>query len=136
MGSILSLFLLAGDLPATAQMIGYNPKHSANESSIDVSLIQLISSPERYNGKPIRLIGFLRLEFEGNALYLHQEDFEHSLPNGIWINVPRDLSKNENQILNNHYVICEGIFRAGELNQFRGELTSVNRIELWSVDRK
>lgn len=130
------IFLLSSAASsATAQMVGYNPKHSANQQSISVSLIQLIANPERYNGKPVRLIGFLRLEFEGNALYLHREDYERGLPNGIWVDVPRDLSKNENQILNNQYVICEGIFRAGDLNQFRGELTTINRIEIWPSGR-
>ncbi|WP_263385714.1 hypothetical protein [Granulicella arctica] len=135
-GCSLLLLLVTLDLSATAQVVGYNSKHSANQKSISVSLIQLIYNPERYNGRPIRLIGFLRLEFEGNALYLHREKYEHSLPNGIWIDVPRDLSKNDNQALNNHHVICEGVFRASELEQFRGELTAINRIEVWSFDRR
>ena len=135
-GCSLLLLLVTLDLSATAQTVGYNPKHSANQRSTSVSLVQLISNPEKYNGKPVRLIGFLRLEFEGNALYLHREDYEHSLPNGIWIDVPKGLSKNDNQLLNNHYVICEGIFRASELEQFQGELTAINRIEVWSFDRR
>jgi hypothetical protein len=100
---------------ATAQMVGYNPKHSANQQSISVSLIQLIANPERYNGKPVRLIGFLRLEFEGDALYLHREDYERGLPNGIWVD--------------------EGIFRVGHLDQFGGKLTTINRIEVWPSGR-
>jgi hypothetical protein len=129
------VLLTSAALGATGQMVGYNPKHSANQQSIQVSLIQLISNPEKYDGKPVRLIGFLRLEFEGNALYLHREDYEQSLPNGIWVDVPKDLSKDENRLLNNQYVICEGIFHAADLAQFRGELKAINRIEIWSVGR-
>ena len=112
------VLLTSAALGATGQMVGYNPKHSANQQSIQVSLIQLISNPEKYDGKPARLIGFLRLEFEGNALYLHREDYEQSLPNGIWVDVPKDLSKDENRLLNNQYVICEGIFHAADLGSF------------------
>ncbi len=46
---------------------------------VDVTLVQLIANPEKFDGKSIRVIGFLRLEFEGNVLYLHREDYEHAI---------------------------------------------------------
>lgn len=45
----------------------------------DVSMIQPYSTPELFDGKDIRLIGFLHLEFEGDAAYAHQDDFDHSI---------------------------------------------------------
>lgn len=39
----------------------------------DVSLVQLIANPGDFHGGLVRVIGFCRLEFEGNALYLHRE---------------------------------------------------------------
>jgi len=45
----------------------------------DVSVVQLIANPQQYDGKQVRLIAFLNLEFEGNALYLHREDFDKSI---------------------------------------------------------
>ncbi|WP_445232557.1 hypothetical protein [Duganella rhizosphaerae] len=54
----------------------------------DVSMIQLIANPQQYDGQPIRLIAFLNLEFEGNALYLHREDFDRSIvSNAVWISL-------------------------------------------------
>lgn len=51
-----------------------------------ISLIQLISNPEKYDGKLIEVQGFLSLEFEGHALYLQKEDYEYfNLKNGISI---------------------------------------------------
>src|SRR5438552_1194973 len=44
---------------------------------LEVGMIALLASPERYEGQKIRTTGFLCIEFEGNALYLHQEDFRH-----------------------------------------------------------
>jgi len=32
-----------------------------------VSIVQLIATPEKYNGQGVLVGGFLRLEFEGNA---------------------------------------------------------------------
>jgi hypothetical protein len=44
-----------------------------------VSLVQLIANPSVYQGKLVRVIGFCQLEFEGDALFLHREDFEQGL---------------------------------------------------------
>jgi hypothetical protein len=58
----------------------------------DVTLVQLIANPEKFDGRLIRVIGFLRLEFEGDVLYLHREDFEKQLTeNGLWLNAGKCL---------------------------------------------
>jgi len=58
-----------------------------DEEYLEVSLIKLIATPEKYNGKRIQVIGYLHLEFEGNAIYLHKEDEEAGLSkNGFWVN--------------------------------------------------
>ncbi len=36
----------------------------------NTSLIRLIATPEKYDGKTIQVIGYLHLEFEGDAIYL------------------------------------------------------------------
>ena len=36
-----------------------------------VSLIQLISNPDKFHGKLVRFIGFVNLEFEGDAIYIY-----------------------------------------------------------------
>ena len=110
------------------------------ESTVDqnvneVSLIELIGNPEKYDGKHVRLIVFLCLEFEGDALYLHREDYDHGITrNGIWFNRPKDLSKKQVEAVDQRYVLCEGIFVAaqhGHMGLFSGELTKVNRLEPW-----
>ncbi|GGG55190.1 hypothetical protein [Epilithonimonas arachidiradicis] len=45
----------------------------------NVSLIKLISNPEKYHNKPIQVIGYLHLEFEGKAIYINELDYKHSL---------------------------------------------------------
>src|SRR4051812_16809265 len=50
-----------------------------------VSLITLIANPATYDGKRVRVIGFLRLEFEGNNLYVAKSDYEAAISkNAVW----------------------------------------------------
>src|SRR5579864_6414585 len=78
----------------------------------DVTLVRLIANPERFDGKLIRAIGFLRLEFEGNVLYLHREDYENAiLGDGIWVDVTTAITK-QRDALNMNYVLLEGVFSA------------------------
>lgn len=105
----------------------------------DVSMIQLIANPERYDGSPIRLIAFLNLEFEGNALYLHREDYEKALPaNAIWISLT-DHQARASLKLSGGYVLVEGTFRAknrGHLGMFAGSVDQITRIQSWERSRK
>src|SRR3984885_10517237 len=61
---------------------------------LGVTLVQLIANPEKFDGKLIRVIGFLRLAHEGNVLYLHREDYENAiLGNGIWVDATPAIMK-------------------------------------------
>jgi hypothetical protein len=88
------LFVVILCSPASAQMAGYLSK-TANPNSADhVSIVQLIANPERYDGKRVQFIGFLRIEFEGTAVYLHREDYEWGIgKNALWINIPTGMSQ-------------------------------------------
>ncbi|WP_051979571.1 hypothetical protein [Edaphobacter aggregans] len=138
-GLILLLLTAAPLTTMSAQLRGYNPTNSADDTAKSVSLIQLIANPRAWDGKKVRLIGFLRLEFEGDALYLHKEDFEHSISNNaVWIDRPRDLTSAQEKAMNTQYVICEGTFRAtdkGHMDMFSGTISGINRLEAWDFDR-
>lgn len=105
----------------------------------DVSMIQLIANPQQYDGSPIRLIAFLNLEFEGNALYLHREDYEKSnSSNAVWISLT-DQQENSSKKLSGGYVLVEGIFRSkgqGHLGMFSGSIERVTRVQSWERRRK
>jgi hypothetical protein len=106
--------------------------------SRDVSIIQLIATPEQFNGQEVRFIGFLHLEFEGDAVYLHRDDYENSiLRNSVAI----ELSGSERHAwrkLNNHYVVIEGRFSSvakGHLSARSGSVQHITRLSNWSVRR-
>jgi hypothetical protein len=50
-----------------------------------VSLVQLLSSPEKFDGKHIAVLGFLTIGQENNYLYLSKNDYDNALPNSIWV---------------------------------------------------
>ena len=96
-----------------------------------VGMVQLLAQPEKYDGKFIRVEGFLRLEFEGNALYLHREDYTIGLTkNGVWV----DMSESPERLkLNMHYVLIEGVFNAkdhGHLGLWSGSIEKISRASL------
>lgn len=125
----LPVLLMVGAILAAGPLM-------AKEAVQDVSIIQLVASPEKYEGKAIRVFGFLRLEFEGNGLYLHREDYEKALyKNGLWVQLPMT---GENQKCNLKYVLIEGTFDSkdqGHLGLWSGAIKDVKRLELWGPDR-
>ena len=105
----------------------------------DVSLVQLIATPGQYQGKKVRVIGYLHLEFEGNGLYLHKEDYDRSLyKNGVWVAVEGPMFKTALSH-NNRYVLIEGFFDRkdqGHLGLWSGALTRIERVDPWEPKSK
>ena len=106
------------------------------EEPTDVSMVQLVATPERYQGKVIRVVAFLHIEFEGNGLYTHEEDYRRSLyKNGVWVDLS-GRSYSDASKLNNSYVIAVGTFDAttmGHLGLWSGTLKDVQRLSPWNV---
>jgi hypothetical protein len=114
----------------------YYPKGGPDDEVEDVSLIQLIATPQSYDVKRIRIIGFLHLEFEGDAIYLHREDFQQALTkNALWIEVPKDMTRTQIEAVNDHDVICTGSFAEamhGHMGMNSGEMAHITRLEVWT----
>jgi len=137
---VLTALCLLPGLTASAQETGYYPKGGPDVAAENVSLIQLIANPKAYDQKVVRIVGYLHLEFEGDVLYLHREDFDYGLTeNGIWINLPKDITPAQVKAINDRYVICTGRFIAGgqghmDLNS--GEMDNLTRIQIWPFGPK
>jgi hypothetical protein len=103
---------------------------------VDVSLISLIAAPKDFDGKRVRLIGYVRLEFEGDSIYLHKEDaLRGILKNGLWLDV--DLDEKQTARVNNGYAIVEGVFSMGEkghLGSWSGSIKNVTRLDPWRAE--
>jgi hypothetical protein len=118
----------------TLLILSFAASHTAMAlQPMDVSLIQLIATPEKYQGQRVRIRAFLRIEFEGNAVYLHKEDYEKAIHrNGLWIDLPKGISSSKG--LSSQYVLAEGVFdgnRKGHLDLWSGTISDVTRLEPW-----
>jgi len=98
-----------------------------------VSLINLIATPKAFDGKRIRVVGFVRIEFEGNAIYLHADDLRNgNTKNGLWLDLPRPLSRTTK--VNDQYAIVEGVFSMedqGHFGLWSGAITQITRLDAW-----
>jgi hypothetical protein len=94
-----------------------------------VSIIALLGDPRRYAGHRITVTGYLKLEFEGNAVYLHKEDFDNMLTNnGLWL----DMSGCKAPKFTEGYAIIEGVFdpdQHGHMGLFGGTLKNISRLD-------
>ncbi|WP_042719987.1 hypothetical protein [Flavobacterium sp. B17] len=107
-----------------------------NFEDYDISMLRLIVTPEKYHNKTVQIIGYLNLEFEGNAIYFHQEDYEKgSSRNGIWVSFSDDLVKKiDLKKYNKKYVIIVGKFdmnSKGHMGMFGGSLKNISRLDEW-----
>jgi len=104
---------------------------AGDEMPQDVSIVQLLATPEKFDGKLVRVIGFLCLAFEGDAVYLHREDFDHALTqNALWVDVPEKCDEG----LSRKYVLLEGTFDAGDhghMGLFGGAIRKITRMSPW-----
>ncbi|MBB6109606.1 hypothetical protein SAMN05421821_10522 [Mucilaginibacter lappiensis] len=102
----------------------------------DVSLVNLIANPDKYNGKKIRVIGYLHLEFEGNGLYLHKDDYDHAISkNSIWVSIgPKHPEVSNLKQYSDHYVIMEGTYNSemtGHMGMNSGSIENITRLDIW-----
>jgi hypothetical protein len=101
---------------------------------LPISLIQLIASPDRYEGEVIRVIGFVHLEFEGNAIYLHREDYKQNITaNALWLSKPKCFTntKHDAEFISG-YALVTGTFtsqRHGHNDLFSGEIHDILQCE-------
>jgi len=131
-------FLLAVVTPRTAALRQKPGAPSRPAEPLDVGMVALVAVPDTYDGKLIRTVGFLCIEYEGDALYLHQEDYRHGLTKDSLAlrlsRAERDRYKN----LSLQYVLVEGVVYARGLereDQWGGAIGSITRLEAWPFDR-
>lgn len=100
------------------------------------SFARLLARPELYHLKRLRLIGFLNLEFEGNALYHLEDEYRHSQDSdALWVDVEGMKAQPP---FARGWVIVEGTFngeRRGHFTAFAGTLEKITRLEAWKPKR-
>lgn len=99
----------------------------------DVSIVELIANPAKYDGKRVRLMGYIHFEFEGNGIYLHKDDQQFSLGyNGLWVEWAERATRSPE--CQDTYALIEGTFRAthrGHMSLWSGAITGMTRCMKW-----
>jgi hypothetical protein len=129
MSKVVLLFLLIA-LP----MVPGSQSDPAPSQTHFVSLIQLIATPERYDGKVVKVAGFMHLEFEGDELFVSREDFDNRITkNGVWIVRNPNLVAHADE-LKDRYVVVVGTFSTGGFGYsdlMSGLLTKITHAGPW-----
>lgn len=95
---------------------GQAPDKTANSKPINVSMIALLATPERYNNRQVEIVGFLRIGSmpEDDSLWLYEEDAKKRIfKNSFGLSLSTEQRKLFLQ-LNQSYVVVEGLFEEAE----------------------
>ena len=106
-----------------------------SDYAVDVSMAELIATPERYHGVKVRLVAVGNLNFEGNYISVSKEAWENHTNDQIWIELGEQLAPHGERLrrYNGEYVIIEGVFNMydkGHFAMFQGALHNVTRYDL------
>jgi hypothetical protein len=96
-------------------------------------MVALLAEPGRYDGKFVRTIGFACLEYEGDALYLHAEDYRYRIDeNSLELRLEQAQRK-QFRSLSLKYVIVEGTMHSNgpEPFEFPGWIGNITRFDYW-----
>lgn len=132
-GVVLSLFL------ALLMSGGFSLATGTGEPE-EVSIIAMIARPKEFDGKFVRVIGFVSCQFEGMAVFASREDWLHAISkNSIALELPEDELPEERCAkagVDHNYGLIEGCFDAGNLGHKSASSGSlvVTRLEFWSRD--
>jgi hypothetical protein len=107
------------------------------EKPIPTSLVQLLATPEKFDGKLVRIVGFLVLDSEGDGLYLHKEDFANGIDSNAVLIERTQKMLEDRENLEFSYVLLVGVFQISEnprnsTASRTGRITKISRCELWS----
>lgn len=117
---------------------GQTHKSPSDTKPIGVGMVALLATPQRYEGKVIRTIGFMCVEFENDALYLHEEDYRHGLHKNSFALRLSESQRKEFKGLSLKYVLIEGtVYASGpeQTDLWSGAIGNITRLEAWPADR-
>ena len=88
------------------------------QDAIDASVYELLAAPERYDGRPVRVIGVVRFSFDyesRSGVYATTDDYRHRTDGVIDIgSIEPIIATDERSLsrMNGTYAVIEGVFRA------------------------
>lgn len=99
-----------------------------------VSVINLIAAPDEFNGKRVFVMGYLRIKFEGTALYLDETHSDYTLTkNAVAVSFSSGMGSLAflAKSYDSTYCAVEGVFNAnekGHMGLFSGMIEDISFI--------
>ncbi|MFN7045674.1 MAG: hypothetical protein ACK4M1_10805 [Flavobacterium sp.] len=109
-------------------------KNTSNINELElVSMMQLINTPEKYDGKKIEIRGYFIIAFEESVIYLNKTDYDiANTKNGIWLSVSKEFMKSQNiELPYKGYICIDGIFIKNKKNStssYSGTLKDIDYV--------
>ena len=106
---------------------------AAVSQPIDVGMVALLASPQKYSGKIVRTVGFMCLEIEGNALYLHEEDYRYrDTENALELKLSK-AQQEQFKSLSLRHVLIEGtiLVDSAGTSTYGASIGNITRLEYW-----
>jgi len=94
-------------------------------------MVQILANPDKYDGKRVRFVGYVVVEFECHAIFVDQESYKH----GILMNsvgLLHDFGKRRTKA-DKKYCLIEGVYKAtpvGYRGAHNGSLI-VSKVMIW-----
>lgn len=104
-----------------------------------VQISELMADPQRFEGQRVRVVGYLRLQFDRNALYMTRDDYNNSVAeHALWLDLKNSQLRSSSK-LNNGHVTVEGVFGPADKvhgGPWAGALKEVSSLRMWRKPRR
>ena len=111
---------------------GWERSRQDNLAYEPVPLVAVLANLDAFDGKRVRVSGYLTLEFENAGLAVDKVSYDAGLPsNALWVDPPGWLAKRERARLSRRYATVYATVDAqahGHVDAYSGSLVDVRRI--------
>jgi hypothetical protein len=95
-----------------------------------IPVTKIIQDPDRYEGKPVKVVGYYVDDFESHGLYVSEADYRNAVTkNALWMAVDRS---GKYRHVNRQWAVVEGIVdkaNQGHLRLYFGAIGDITKVE-------
>lgn len=125
--AVMPLLLLLGSGASTRVV-------AADSKPLDVGMVALLANPDQLDGKLIRTHGFVFIQPDSDAIYLHEEDYRYGLTKNAFALDLSEAQRKQFKKLSLQYVLIEGTVHSKSPDaaySYSGTIVDITRLEAW-----